>query len=385
MTDAQVVRRQVAEVAAAFAADRRARQARTTLDPADFDALRAAGLLRVGLPAARGGLWSSAQESTRGIAEIYRALAAGDSSVALVSAMHASVLAFWLGTEQVDAPHTAAWRDQRSQVFDTVGDGCWWGTITSEPGSGGDVAKTRSVATHVGKGANDWRITGEKHFGSGSGIVSYMITTALPQGSGEPDWFFIPVAQVPFDGSAGITLTAPWDGHGMTATQSHGFSFHDVPAQRIAWPGHLQDVIGAAGPFFGLLFTAVVLGIVETAVREARVQLSARQDTLRPFEQVEWAQAELEAWTMEQAYEGALRTLESGQPARGASLRAKTVSAQLAESCLQRICRVMGGGTFGRRSPFGHWFEDVRALGFLPPPWALAFDGLIAESLVLPG
>ncbi len=384
LTDAEVVRRQVAEVAAAFAADRRARQARTTLDPADFNALRAAGLQRVGLPAERGGLWSSARESTREIAEIYRALASGDSSVALVSAMHVAVLAFWLGTEQVEAPHTASWQAQRSEVFDTVEAGCWWGTITSEPGSGGDVAKTRSVATCVGAEANDWRITGEKHFGSGAGIVSYMITTALPQGSGEPDWFFIPVAQVPFDGSAGITLTAPWDGHGMTATQSHGFSFDIVPAQRIAWPGHLQDVIGAAGPFFGLLFTAVVLGIVETAVREARIQLSARKDTLRPFEQVEWAQAELEAWTMEQAYEGALRTLESGQPARGASLRAKTVSAQLAESCLQRICRVMGGGTFGRRSPFGHWFEDVRALGFLRPPWALAFDGLVAESLVMP-
>ena len=385
MTEAQTVRRQVAEVAAVFAADRRARQARTTLDPADFDALRVAGLQRVGLPAERGGLWSSAQESTRGIAEIYRALAAGDSSVALVSAMHAAVLAYWLGTERVEAPHTASWQDQRSQVFDTVEAGCWWGTITSEPGSGGDVAKTRSVATRVGKAGNDWRITGEKHFGSGSGIVSYMITTARPQGSGDPDWFFIPVAQVPFDGSAGITLTAPWDGHGMAATQSHGFSFHDVAAQRIAWPGHLQDVIGAAAPFFGLLFTAVVLGIVETAVSEARIQLSARRDTLRPFEQVEWAQAELEAWTLEQAYEGALRTLESGQPARGASLRAKTVGAQLAESCLQRICRVMGGGTFGRRSPFGHWFEDVRALGFLRPPWALAFDGLIAESLVVPG
>ena len=41
---------------------------------------------------------------------------------------------------------------------------------------------------------------------------------------------------------------------------------------------------------------------------------------------------------------------------------------------------MIGGGTFARRSPFGHWFEDVRALGFLRPPWALATDGLIADS-----
>jgi hypothetical protein len=36
----------------------------------------------------------------------------------------------------------------------------------------------------------------------------------------------------------------------------------------------------------------------------------------------------------------------------------------------------MGGGTFARQSPYGFWFEDVRALGFLRPPWGLAFDTL---------
>jgi len=56
------------------------------------------------------------------------------------------------------------------------------------------------------------------------------------------------------------------------------------------------------------------------------------------------------------------------------------IGAQLAESCLLRLCRVLGGGTYSRRSPFGNWFEDVRALGFLRPLWALAYDGLFADS-----
>src|SRR5215813_14913634 len=59
---------------------------------------------------------------------------------------------------------------------------------------------------------------------------------------------------------------------------------------------------------------------------------------------------------------------------------AKTAVAELAESALRRICRVIGGGTFSRSSPFGHWYEDVRALGFLRPPWGLAYDRLFAES-----
>lgn len=374
---ADEVLRSVVDVAAGFAADRTARQQRTALDRADFDRLAGAGLLTTGLPAARGGLWHDLASSTRPVCEIYRALAHGDSSVALVGSMHPSVLMFFLATPAVPAPNAEAWHAQREAVFDTVEAGKWWGTITSEPGSGGDVSRTKSTARQTGDG---WLVTGQKHFGSGTGMTSYMLTTARPDGEDEPDWFYLPVEGVPLDGSAGITLTAPWDGMGMRATQSHALSFHDCPAVRFAWPGHLKDLIAAASPFFGTLFTAVILGIVETAVDLARSQLTPRAASLRPYEQVEWVQAELDAWTMAQVYEGVLRAIESADPAAaGAAVRGKVAAAQLAESCLQRLGRVLGGGTFSQRSPFSHWAEDVRALGFLRPPWGLAFDSLIAE------
>jgi alkylation response protein AidB-like acyl-CoA dehydrogenase len=374
--EAESVRRAVEKLADGFAADRSERQMRTTLDPDDFRLLGEAGLRTAGLPADRGGLWHSLPESTRSICETYRTLAHGDSSVALVCSMHPAVLAFWLATPQVPEPDTAAWSGQRAAVFDSVEQGAWWGTITSEPGSGGDVHRSRTVAR---RNADGWRLSGQKHFGSGSGITSYMVTTAVPDGE-EADWFYVPVDHNPFDGTAGITLVAPWDGHGMRATQSHALTFDDCPAERFAWPGHLDDLIDGAAPFIATLFTAVVLGILETATAAARAQLAPKAASLRPYEQVEWAQAELEAWTAEQAYEGVLRAIESGNPARGAALRGKTIVAQLAESCLLRICRVLGGGTFARHSPFGHWFEDIRALGFLRPPWGLAYDGLVADS-----
>ena len=41
---------------------------------------------------------------------------------------------------------------------------------------------------------------------------------------------------------------------------------------------------------------------------------------------------------------------------------------------------MLGGGTFSQRSPFAHWFEDVRALGFLRPPWGLAYDSMFLTS-----
>jgi hypothetical protein len=75
--------------------------------------------------------------------------------------------------------------------------------------------------------------------------------------------------------------------------------------------------------------------------------------------------------------------MESGDAAAAlrAAIRAKESVADLAEQTLLRLTRVLGGGTFSRRSPFAHWFEDVRALGFLRPPWGLAYDQLFTTSL----
>ena len=85
---------------------------------------------------------------------------------------------------------------------------------------------------------------------------------------------------------------------------------------------------------------------------------------------------------MEQAFEGMLRAIEAGDrtEALRAAQRGKVSAAELAESVLGRVARTVGGGTFSRRSPFAAWYEDVRALGFLRPPWGLAFDGIYATS-----
>jgi len=131
------------------------------------------------------------------------------------------------------------------------------------------------------------------------------------------------------------------------------------------------------------LFTAVVLGVLDEAVALARDQIRKRAAGLRAFEQVEWARAEQDHWLAVQAYEGALRAMESGDHAAGfhAALPAKQSVAELAEQTLSRLTRVLGGGTFSQRSPFAHWFDDVRALGFLRPPWGLAYDQLFTTSL----
>jgi len=371
------------EVAAGWRAARPERQSRRHLDRADFDLLRDAGLLKVVAPEDAGGYWQGVEPSARRMCEVYRRLASADPSVALVSCMHAAVVCYWLASPDPSQP---AWEDQRRAVFASAAAGEQWGTITSEPGSGGDISRTRATSRPVEAApfiaGPSYAVTGDKHFGSGSGVTDRMITTAIPDDDPEPTIFVLDVRDRPWDGSAGLTLTAEWDGVGMAATQSHAMRLDDAPAVRLAWKGGLDPISRAASPFVALLFTAVILGVLDEAIATARRQLGKKAESLRPYEQVEWARADSDHWVAVQAYEGALRAVEAGDPlpAFRAALRAKQAVAELAETALLRVTRVVGGGSFSGRSPFAHWFEDVRALGFLRPPWALASDVLLATS-----
>ena len=365
--------------------ERKERQARRHLDQADFARLRDAGLLRLIAPVDSGGLLDSIERSVRPVCETYRQLASGDPSVALVSSMHPAVVAFWLASPDAAQP---AWEEQRRAVFASAATGEQWGTITSEPGSGGDIARTKALATPTDfepfLPGRTYAVTGDKHFGSGSGVTDRMMTTAVPEGEENPTIFVLDVRGKPWDGTAGLKLIAEWDGMGMAATQSHAMRLEGAPAMRLAWERPLDEVARAANPLISSLFTAVVLGILDEAVALAREQVRARAESLRAYERVEWARAEQDHWVAVQAYEGALRAVESGRPdvALHDALRAKQAVADLAEGILLRLTRVLGGGTFSRRSPFAHWFEDVRALGFLRPPWGLAYDNLFLTSLL---
>ncbi|HEY7465369.1 MAG TPA: hypothetical protein VIB47_01615, partial [Dehalococcoidia bacterium] len=177
----------------------------------------------------------------------------------------------------------------------------------------------------------------------------------------------------------GMKLVAEWDGHGMIATQSHAFEFSDFPVSRGVRASGQGGGFGAVAILAAPLFTAVVVGVVQAAVSAARAQVVKRRESLRPYEAVEWARIEQDAWLIDQAYEGQLRAIEkAGSAALLEGLQAKTAIAELAEALTGRICKVVGGGSFNRSSHFGAAFEDVRALGFLRPPWGLAYDQMLA-------
>lgn len=371
------IREHVEALAQRWAGERTTRQGRSDLWPSDFEALRAAGYPDVAVPVEFGGAFSSLGSSVRPICEILRTLAHGDSSVALVCSMHAAVLGHWLAFPQTADAHSAAWQAQRQAFFTAAHAGAFFGTITSEPGSGGDISLTRATAR---PGPDGFLLSGQKHFGSGLGITSFMLTTAIPSGETEPDWFVLDVRNANWDGSQGMKILAPWDGHGMSATQSHAISFSDFPAQRSAWPGQRKLLSTTTAAYMGCVLTSVIVGVVETAMSIARSGRANRSAPARPYEAVEWTRAQVDAWLIAQAFEGMLRAAEAPIPQEREVQQGKLAIAELAETCLGRLCRILGGGSYSKRSPIGHLLEDVRALGFLRPPWGLAYDQLIASQ-----
>ena len=114
---------------------------------ADFDRLRDAGLLHLIAPVDQGGLW-----------RIVRGVDAG--AVRDATAPSPRATRPWRSCRRctrrssrsgcaAPTPTSPSGRSSARAVFASAVDGDQWGTITSEPGSGGDIAKTKSVATPV--------------------------------------------------------------------------------------------------------------------------------------------------------------------------------------------------------------------------------------------
>jgi alkylation response protein AidB-like acyl-CoA dehydrogenase len=292
LTESQQVIRDLASVAAGFSKDAISRQRRRQLDSYDFDQLKETGFLLTGVPADQGGLWKGPARSARAYSQMVRTIAHRDPSVALVASMHPALTGFFLGVESVD-DEPVAWRVQRQWVKESAREH-WWGTVTSEPGSGGDILKTRSIATPE---KDHFLITGDKHFGSGSGQADFMITMAKVKGSELPElFFFLQNKGEPWDGSTGCKMTVEWDGIGMSSTQSHAFRFDNFRANKTVSKEVLSKVAPISSQISNMLFAGVVLGVADNAMIFARENLEGKEEDLRAFEKTEWVRCQNRLW-----------------------------------------------------------------------------------------
>ena len=122
------------------------------------------------------------------------------------------------------------------------------------------------------------------------------------------------------------------------------------------------------------------MGILDAVITEARNLLRPKMDTMKTLERHEWTRACNDYWLAEQAFEGALQAAQAGEMPPVSFYRAKFAIAELGEQVLQHVSRCLGGMSFSRSAPFGQWSQDIKALGLLRPPWALAVDQLFEAS-----
>lgn len=356
-----------------------ARLTATRLDPDDFRALHEAGFTGFGAHAAFGGFWQSTAASVDPLCDALRVIARADPSVALVSSMHPLVLAYWnaLGPAAYPDP---AWREQCEFVSQSAFAGHWWGTLTSEPGSGGDVEQTRATTEHLT--GLEYAVTGDKHFGSGSGVTSYMITTARVTGFEAAVTLYMDVRSRPWEaGDPRISLTKAWDGYGMMATQSHAFALNGYPATRMAVPDAVAQSRQAVMALGGCAFAAVVMGVLDAAMDWCNARFTPRRDRLGAYERSAWVDVQRQAWLAQQAFDGMRRAVRTGgETAARDALMGKFAIADLAENLLNLAARAASGSAFSRSAPLLQWAQDVRALGYLRPPWALMVEQLFATG-----
>ena len=239
------------------------------LERADFDRLRDAGYLRASPPVQQGGLWEDVLAHPW-VCELFGRWP-GDASVALVSAMHPAVLSLAGHAPRPRAVPGRLGGAARARLPDRRRGGLWGddpsrGRVGRRdqggPGDGGGtgagaLARARSAGTTSGAGPESPPLSrpaparrrggSVRCGGGGAGLVR-------PRRAGRP-----------LGRQHRMRLLAEWDGHGMAATQSHGFAFEDFPAERFAWPGHLADLQGAAGAVCGGCFTAQLVGVGDGA------------------------------------------------------------------------------------------------------------------------
>jgi alkylation response protein AidB-like acyl-CoA dehydrogenase len=226
---------------------------------ADF---RTSGILSAPVPVELGGWGCSLAENAQAI----RNLARRAPATALALAMPLGNAA----TARI--PDAVVPEDRRNELAAGrrwIAEQCLAGRIlavaNSEPGAGGDLAQTKTLAARGADGT--YRLSGKKSFATIGPDADYFLCAARRVGEGHDgkdviDGFF--VART----APGVTFDNAWDPLGMRATASVGLSLDQAPAANVlGFSGCLEGV--NARHWSTVLFAAVFVGIGEGALDAA--------------------------------------------------------------------------------------------------------------------
>ncbi len=345
-----------------------------------IDALGAAGLLGLMLPADVGGV----ALGPRAFADVVTALSEADASVAMVFVMHT------LAAQTIAAaPRTPA----LERVLGEIAGGHHLSTLAfSEAGSRSHFWAPVSRAISLnGSGA---RISARKSFVTGAGHVHSYVTSALAPNSAGPTDSTLYLVDAK---SSGVTVSAPWDGLGLRANASSPVILDGCVVsadRRLTEDGMgFATMLNTVLPLFNIGQAAVSLGICRSSVSATIRHLkSARFEHLGvtlgeslPNLRAQLATMQIETDGLAARLDDTLNHLES--PGELTMLRVLEVKAAACETAIGvtgLAMRTCGGAALSRQQGIERLFRDAQAGSVMAPTTDVLRDFIGKALLGLP-
>lgn len=335
------------------------------LAPGTLEILRTSGVLAAPVPEALGGSDADLLVTVRALARL-----------AAVAPCTALALAMPLGNaantrlRSDDVPHEQRepLRLGRAFIAEHARAGRILAVANSEPGAGGDLDNTRTVARNVG---GTFLLTGKKSFATLGPDADYFLCVAR-RDDGPLDAFFVARS------AQGLRLSEDWNALGMRATASVGMTLEQTPASAtFLYPG---AIVGSnARHWSTLLIASVLLGIGEGALESARGFVSRSSA---------WARAMIaDALLTLDAARGFLESVAGADaipcPSAYAARcrRVKTFCARTALEVTTRCMTLAGGRAYHADHALARALLDAAAGPLLRPPLAHAMDEIAAQAL----
>lgn len=373
MTDVVAVAR---DLARGFAERAEQHDREASFPKADFDDLRAAGLLGLMVPERLGGNGSGFVTYARVAAEI----AQGSPATALVYNMHCSVTGALASTPDdlaraLGAPESFfAFRDE---VLRAAASGALYLVAMSERGAG---SRFSDMTTSYERDGDGWRITGSKTFCSGAGHGDAYLVVA--RRGDLVSQFLVPATD-------GLTVEQTWDPLGMRATASNDLHL-DV---RVSYDALLGGVEGLGVLLARVMphwlvasYAAVYVGVARAAIACAATDLTSRGLHTLPHVRARLGRADAATEAAWLATAEAARLVDD-QPGdretNRAVYRAKLLAGDTAHEVTSSLLEACGTSATRRGNPLERLFRDARCGALQPATSDVCADWLGVAALGL--
>ena len=344
---------------------------------ADFDDLRASGLMGLMTPARLGGSGAGFAE----YAEIAMTLAEGNGATALVFNMHCSITGALASMPDAVAKALGvpdSYFAMRDRVLGDAANGAFYAVAMSERGSGSRLSGVKT--TYEPKGSDGYLIRGSKTFCSGAGFADAYLVAA--RNGDLVSYFLVP-------SSPGIVVEDTWDALGMRATGSQDVHLHIMapPDSLLGGVEGLTLLLAQVMPqWLVASYAAVYVGVAQSAINETVKHVQERGLSHLPAVRARLGRADAQVAAARLVVLEAARRIDDdpGTPETNRWIwRAKLTAGETAMDVAASLLEAAGTSAMRKGHPLERIYRDARCGSLQPATSDVCADWLGMTALGL--